>query len=373
MSAFVDLTGRTFGKLYVLKRVENYISPKGAILFRYLCECECGKETVVNGSSLASGDTKSCGCIAKNRLGNLNFVEMAGRKFGKLTVVRIDHRNTGRGVYWFCECDCGGTTVVEGGNLRSGHTKSCGCYHKERTVELYFKDLTGLKFGRLLAVNYFGKDNRGKSVWSCDCDCGNHVNVREDGLIGGTSTSCGCYNRDRVREATFKDLSGKRFGKLLVMKRIDDKEFPGGKKHVQYLCKCDCGNETRVLAGSLRNNLTTSCGCLSESNMVLNLKKYCYEKYDSVSEYRVVKNPKTNRWLPYDIYIPFKKIFIEIHGQQHYKSIAFFGGDEKLRETKYRDKIKKKFAQENGIYIEIDIRKISSTEKAISYIESFIN
>lgn len=32
--------------------------------------------------------------------------------------------------YWLCKCDCGNETVVEGGNLRSGHTKSCGCCEK---------------------------------------------------------------------------------------------------------------------------------------------------------------------------------------------------------------------------------------------------
>lgn len=62
MSRFIDLTGKKFGKLLVIKRVENYIQPSGAIKARFLCKCDCGKETIVDTSRLKSGNTKSCGC-----------------------------------------------------------------------------------------------------------------------------------------------------------------------------------------------------------------------------------------------------------------------------------------------------------------------
>ncbi len=53
-------------------------------------------------------------------------------------------------------------------------------------------DLTGQRFGRLIAVS-IGSDRR---HWTCLCDCGRSVNVRSDCLKSGNSRSCGCLKRD---------------------------------------------------------------------------------------------------------------------------------------------------------------------------------
>ena len=55
--------------------------------------------------------------------------------FGKLTVLSRAENGTGRKVRWSCLCACGGMSVVHGGNLRRGHTKSCGCYGASRKVK----------------------------------------------------------------------------------------------------------------------------------------------------------------------------------------------------------------------------------------------
>ena len=63
------------------------------------------------------------------------FEDLVGRRFGRLVVeshVDAGDRKTHR---WNCVCDCGNRTVVSGGNLRSGHTKSCGCLHAELSSE----------------------------------------------------------------------------------------------------------------------------------------------------------------------------------------------------------------------------------------------
>ena len=57
-----DLTGRTFGKLRVLKRVENEVRPDGRNFVRFLCQCECGNQTIVRADNLRSGNVISCGC-----------------------------------------------------------------------------------------------------------------------------------------------------------------------------------------------------------------------------------------------------------------------------------------------------------------------
>lgn len=61
MGKFIDLTGRKFGKLTVIKRVENTLSNK----VNWLCKCECGKYSKVISSDLTKKGTKSCGCLTK--------------------------------------------------------------------------------------------------------------------------------------------------------------------------------------------------------------------------------------------------------------------------------------------------------------------
>lgn len=55
-----------------------------------------------------------------------NFVDISGLRYGKLVVSR-KVENIGKKVAWLCECDCGEGTTVTSSDLRSGHTKSCGC------------------------------------------------------------------------------------------------------------------------------------------------------------------------------------------------------------------------------------------------------
>lgn len=57
-----NLIGQKFGRLTVLAREKDYISPKGIASPRWLCQCECGKQKIVHGNSLKSGKSKSCGC-----------------------------------------------------------------------------------------------------------------------------------------------------------------------------------------------------------------------------------------------------------------------------------------------------------------------
>lgn len=69
MGRFKDLIGMRFGKLIVVGRAENYISPKGRKVSRWKCICDCGnpEEIIVNGNCLINGYTKSCGCLQKER------------------------------------------------------------------------------------------------------------------------------------------------------------------------------------------------------------------------------------------------------------------------------------------------------------------
>lgn len=60
------------------------------------------------------------------------YRDLTGQKFGRLTAIKDAGRTKNMQVLWLCKCDCGGMTVTQGAHLTSGHTKSCGCLHKEK-------------------------------------------------------------------------------------------------------------------------------------------------------------------------------------------------------------------------------------------------
>ena len=61
MAKYEDLSGKTFGRFQVIKRVEDHISQSGKRKTRFLCKCECGKEVNILRQDLISGKRKSCG------------------------------------------------------------------------------------------------------------------------------------------------------------------------------------------------------------------------------------------------------------------------------------------------------------------------
>lgn len=58
-------------------------------------------------------------------------IDLTGKRFGKLTVIKKHNQDKWGGWNWLCMCDCGNETVVSGVHLRGMKTKSCGCSRKE--------------------------------------------------------------------------------------------------------------------------------------------------------------------------------------------------------------------------------------------------
>lgn len=185
-------------------------------------------------------------------------VDLTGKKFGKLTVVGFDHKDSHRNSFWKCKCDCGNTCVVNGQKLKSGHIKSCGCLRKENTgSEKNIKDLTGMKFGRLTVVEL--DHLRRGAYWKCKCECGNDVIVLGSRLLSGVTKSCGCLKKEKAQSKRI-DLTGRLFGRLRVLYY--------NKELMKWHCVCENdGNEVDVASGSLKSGRTKSCGCLHKSVM----------------------------------------------------------------------------------------------------------
>lgn len=78
------------------------------------------------------------------------------------------------------------------------------------------------------------------------------------------------------------DISGQRFGKLLVIRAVDERSNAGKMK---FLCRCDCGNEKIIVGGSLRSGNTNSCGCWKAKGASERLKKHGFSRHPSYGRY----------------------------------------------------------------------------------------
>ena len=126
--------------------------------------------------------------------------DLTGLKFGRLTVLHMLEERKHGGAVWHCRCDCGNEVDVRADGLVTGHTKSCGCYHRDRVTTAgreRAKSLVGMKFGRLTVVAQASNKN-GRKQWHCLCDCGGEVDIPTAHLNNGHTKSCGCLAREKA-------------------------------------------------------------------------------------------------------------------------------------------------------------------------------
>ena len=91
-------------------------------------------------------------------------LDLAGLKFGSLTAMAPVGKSEKGHILWKCVCACGKEIEAKAGDLRAGHRTSCGCGR--------IRDLSGQRFGHLLAVRLVEMNKHGAAMWECQCDCG---------------------------------------------------------------------------------------------------------------------------------------------------------------------------------------------------------
>lgn len=145
------------------------------------------------------------------------LIDLTGQKFNRLTVLNRAENKNGR-VAWNCQCDCGNKIIVTSKHLRDNHTQSCGCLRKERAGKRNFKNIQGLRFGKLFIEKYAYSNKVGGAMWQCKCDCGNVIIARGADLRNGHTKSCGCissFGQQKIfqllKQANFKVQTQKTF------------------------------------------------------------------------------------------------------------------------------------------------------------------
>jgi hypothetical protein len=95
-----DLTGKIFGSLHVIRRVDN--NKRGEACWE--CRCDCGNISIAKSANLVGGRTASCGC---KRRGNPRDDSIIGQTFYGITVLAVANKDRHREWFYTCRCSCG--------------------------------------------------------------------------------------------------------------------------------------------------------------------------------------------------------------------------------------------------------------------------
>lgn len=301
------------------------------------------------------------------------LIDETGNKYSRLLV--IDKVKIKGHWKWHCQCDCGNEINVSGTMLRSGNTKSCGCLQKERATESNLKRgkiLPNQKFGKLTTIEFIPDirpDTNQTGRWLCKCDCGNEIYITGNKLKTTPNASCGCFQREQASLRQVVREEENRYGLLTVIEEAGrDKDG-----RVLWRCICDCGNEKITLGKSLRQGLVLSCGCLhskgeAKIQQLLDILNIKYERQKVFNECR----GKTGRQpLFFDFYLPEYNMCLEYQGEQHYRPVNFFGGEDAFNNLQLNDSEKEKFCRENNIIL-IKIKYNQYNNLNIDYLKEVV-
>lgn len=99
------------------------------------------------------------------------------------------------------------------------------------------------------------------------------------------------------------------------------------------------------------NNILSGRGCpkCNQSKGERKISTWLYQNSISYKYQHIFEHCKDKKPLPFDFYLPYYNIVIEFDGEQHFRSIDFFGGEEKFQLQQKHDKIKDEFCKNNGI------------------------
>ena len=137
----------------------------------------------------------------------MKMIDITGKKFGKLTAIKVHHKSTYGHYFWEFKCDCGNSKVIDANHVKKGSTKSCGCIGK------HFKPTHGMSHTKFNQV-YWGMKNR----------CGN-IKATNYCNYGARGIKCLWDTFEKFRDDMYKSYVEHRseFGiKNTLLDRIDN-------------------------------------------------------------------------------------------------------------------------------------------------------
>lgn len=218
-------------------------------------------------------------------------------------------------------------------------------------------DETGKTYGYLTVISR-AESKDGRAMWKCKCKCGNECIVSGKVLRSGHTQSCGCLKIERTVARNMErgggDLTGQRFGKLVVIGFDSWLDHNNGHRDRMWRCKCDCGNECVVNHRYLRFGDTESCGC-SKSKGNATIMRWLNSNHKIYQAEYSFKDFTSYNGVPYRydfaIFNDNKELIflIEYQGNIHFEVGSGWNNKERLADNQRRDKLKLEYCQKNNI------------------------
>ena len=123
-------------------------------------------------------------------------------------------------------------------------------------------------------------------------------------------------------------------------------EYINDSTQIECLCKI-CNTKWKATPNNLLHN--SGCPKCKSSKGENKIDKYLSSNNVCFNRQHKFKDCKNIRTLPFDFYLPDYNTCIEYDGELHYKAVDYYGGEDALRNTKYRDEIKTQYCKENNI------------------------
>lgn len=176
----IDETGHTYGEWTVIKRAG------GDVNARWLCQCSCGRTSIISGTTLRTGMSRSCGKCGRNQ----GYV---GMQIGHWTILEDTPLKRGNSLYYHAACKCGRERYMRITDMkRNGYCADC----KRESMII---DETGHRYGHLTVIKRCERpkftSSECKTWWLCKCDCGAEVKATGSQLRLGQRKSCGCRGK----------------------------------------------------------------------------------------------------------------------------------------------------------------------------------
>lgn len=290
---------KKFGKLLVECPVwvEGLVTRPDNTNAIWITHCDCGNDYCISmqwiRKELKKGIIPDCGCGEREEWSK----KYIGKTYNYLTILERDEEykkkinpvNTN--AYYKCRCKCGKIISGRITAIVNGEIKSCGCLKeaqdKINLIPNKMIDLTGQRFGKLVTIYGFQKEQSGDYWWHCKCDCGNFVDVRGYSLTHGDTHSCGCLKQSY------------------------------GEETIEAILKEN--NIIYIHDQALFKDLKLPSGGIGRYDFILLNEQYH----------------------PYRL--------IEFDGQQHYEVIDYFGGYEGLQKLQKNDETKNAYAKSHNL------------------------